>query len=108
MPTMPTPLRRLLADECVPRPLLRALAELNQHTVPYPIGVVILEMGNSDFEELLPHVAAVKAAIETVEAGTVMRIGGARVRERAPAVYGHESPRARAQVHSAAPGLIPA
>jgi predicted nuclease of predicted toxin-antitoxin system len=104
--------RRLLIDECVPRPLVRELAELQPKTVqqlgwagtkngrllalaaeqfdvlftvdqdfaglaeivPHPIGVVILQAGSTDFEALLPHIAAVKAAIEEVPRGTVRRL----------------------------------
>jgi len=45
-------------------------------TVPHPLGVVILEAGSTDFEALLLHVEAVRAAIEDVAAGTVLRVGG--------------------------------
>ena len=106
--------RRLLVDECVPRPFVRALVELAPQTVQqlgwtgiqngkllaraagefdvlftvdrdfagltdkvsHPLGVVILEAGSTDFEVLLKHVDAVKAAIASVEVGGVLRIGG--------------------------------
>ena len=106
--------RRLLVDECVPRRLARALAELGAitvqqagwtgfkngkllsraagsfdvlftvdrdfaglvDTVPHPIGVVILQVGSTDFDVLIEHVDAVKAAIETVKLGSVVRLGG--------------------------------
>jgi predicted nuclease of predicted toxin-antitoxin system len=106
--------RRLLVDECVPRPFVRALVELAPQTVQQlgwtgiqngkllaraagdfdvvftvdrdfagladtvsqPLGVVILEARSTDFEVLLKHVDAVKAAIASVPVGGVLRIGG--------------------------------
>ena len=43
-------------------------------TVPHPIGVVILQVGSTAFDSLLPHLAAVKAAIVEVPHGTVRRL----------------------------------
>ena len=105
---------RLLVDECVPRPLVRAMAALNPQTVQqlgwtgmkngrllaraaekfdvlftvdrdfaglsdtadHPIGVVIIQVGSTDFERLLPHLDAVSVAIAEVRPGSVRRIGG--------------------------------
>ena len=104
--------RRLLVDECVPRPFVRALEEFApqtvqqlgwagtkngkllaraagefdvlftvdgdfaglEDTVPHPLGVVILVAGSTDFEVLLQHLAAVRAAIESVSLGSVLRV----------------------------------
>jgi hypothetical protein len=44
--------------------------------VPFGIGVVILQVGSTDFEALLPHMVAVTDAINDVERGRVRRIGG--------------------------------
>lgn len=44
--------------------------------VPVGIGVVILQVGSTDFEALLPHMAAVSDAINDVERGRVRRLGG--------------------------------
>ena len=54
------------------------------NAVPFPIGVVILELGNSTVEDLLPYVDSVRVAIDSVKAGMVLRIGSARVREVTP------------------------
>lgn len=53
----------------------RDFAELSD-TVPYPIGIVILAAGSTDYEVLLPHVEAVKTAVASVSTGQVLRIGG--------------------------------
>ncbi len=45
-------------------------------TVPHAIGVVILQVGSTDFAVLIPHLDAVKAAIESVAPGSVLRLGG--------------------------------
>lgn len=106
--------RRLLVDECVPRPFVQALEELAPRTVQqlgwagtkngallaratgqfdvlftvdrdfarlgntvgHPIAVVILQVGSTDFEALLPHVDAVKAGIRSVGIGSVLRVSG--------------------------------
>ena len=106
--------RRLLVDECVPRPFVRALEDLApttvqqlgwagikngrlltcaagefdvlftvdrdfaglSDTVPHALGVVILQVGSTDFEALLKHVAAVRAGIAEVAIGAVLRLGG--------------------------------
>ena len=44
--------------------------------VPHLIGVVILQVGSTDFEALLPHMGAVNAAVVQVRPGEVLRIGG--------------------------------
>ena len=106
--------RRLLVDECVPRPLVRELAEFEPRTVqqvgwagttngkllalaaeqfdvlftvdqdfaglgdtvPHQIAVVVLQVGSTDFEALLPHMPAVKSAIAEVQQGSVRRVRG--------------------------------
>jgi predicted nuclease of predicted toxin-antitoxin system len=45
--------------------------------VPSPIGVVILQVGSTDFDALLPHMAAVGDAISRVEKGRIVRVSGA-------------------------------
>jgi len=44
--------------------------------VPVAVGVVILQVGSTDFDALLPHMPAVSDAIARVEPGRVWRIGG--------------------------------
>ena len=44
--------------------------------VAQPIGVVILQVGSTDCEALLPHMDAVNAAVAQVGPGEVLRIGG--------------------------------
>lgn len=43
-------------------------------TLAMPIGIVILQPGSTDFEALLPHMAAVNKAIQRMEPGKVVRI----------------------------------
>ena len=44
--------------------------------VPHEIGVVILQAASTDFDALLPHMAAVNSAIVRVRPGEVLRVGG--------------------------------
>lgn len=44
--------------------------------VPAPIGVVILQVGSTDFDALLPHMDVVDGAIRDVKPGEVRRVGG--------------------------------
>jgi len=43
--------------------------------VPVAIGVVILQVGSTDFDALLPHMLAVSDAISRVQPGRAWRIG---------------------------------